>query len=273
MQNEWALKQLIIELGRRIWTRGYVAANDGNISVKISENELLTTSTGVSKGFMTPEMIIKMNMEGKILSSSGKFRPSSEVKMHIEVYRQREDVNAVIHAHPPHCTSFAVAGIPLDKCVLPEAVITLGAVPIAPYGTPSTPEIPDSIKKYIKNSDAVLLANHGALTLGVDLTTAYHRMETLEHSAQIVFQAIQLGNVNMIPSDEVQKLMDVREKMNIPGRINVCHTCSNSGASDGCGENSVTDGNAVTDAGRVLPNDAVQQVTQKVLERLQAQTA
>jgi L-fuculose-phosphate aldolase len=221
--NEWALKQLIIEIGKRLWTRGYVAANDGNITTRIGENEILTTPTGVSKGFMTPDMIIRLDMDGKVLSSGGRFRPSSEVKMHLEVYRQRTDVKAVIHAHPPYCTSFAVAGIPLNKCVLPEAILTLGAVPIATYGTPSTREIPDSIKPLIEKSDAVLLANHGALTMGVDLLTAYHRMETLEHSAYIVFLSIQLGNVNVIPEKEVEKLMELREKMNIPGRINLAN--------------------------------------------------
>lgn len=220
--SEWELKRLILDIGKRIWTRGYVAANDGNITIRIGDNEILTTPTGVSKGFMTPDMIIKMNMDGKVISQSPKFRPSSEVKMHIEVYRQREDIKSVVHAHPPYCTSFAVAGIPLNKCVLPEAVLTLGAVPIAPYGTPSTMEIPDSIKPIIQNSDAVLLANHGALTLGTDLVNAYHRMETLEHSARIVYTAIQLGNVNMIPGEEVKKLMELREKMNIPGRVSIC---------------------------------------------------
>ncbi len=222
VKNEFELKKLIIDIGKRIWTRGYVAANDGNITVKISENEILTTPTGVSKGFMTPDMIIKIDMNGNVISRSSKYKPSSEIKMHLEVYKERNDVNAVIHAHPPYCTSFAVAGIPLDKCVLPEAIITLGAVPIAPYGTPSTMEIPESIKPYIKNSDAILLANHGALTLGPDLITAYYRMETLEHSAHIIFLATQLGNVNILPEKEVKKLMEVREKMNIPGRIMAC---------------------------------------------------
>jgi L-fuculose-phosphate aldolase len=219
--NEWAMKQLILEIGKRLWTKGYIASNDGNITVRLNEKEVLTTPTGVSKGFMTPDMIIKMDMDGKILTPSAKFSPSSEVKMHMEVYRQRQDIKSVVHAHPPYCTSFAVAGIPLNKCVLPEAILTLGAVPIAPYGTPSTREIPDSVKPYVEQSDAILLANHGALTMGVDLLTAYHRMETLEHSAYIVFLAIQLGNVNIIPERQVEKLMELREKMNIPGRINL----------------------------------------------------
>ncbi len=221
--SEWAMKQLILEIGRRLWTRGYVASNDGNITARIGENEILTTPTGVSKGFMTPDMIIRLDMDGKVLSPGGRFKPSSEVKMHLEVYRQRGDVKAVIHAHPPYCTSFAVAGIPLNKCVLPEAILTLGAVPIATYGTPSTREIPDSIKPLIEKSDAVLLANHGALTMGIDLLTAYHRMETLEHSAYIIFLSIQLGNVNVIPEKEVEKLMELRQKMNIPGRINLAN--------------------------------------------------
>jgi len=218
----WQTKQQILDIGKRLWQREFIASNDGNITVRINDNRLLTTPTGVSKGFMTPDMIIEMNMDGKILSASKIYHPSSEVKMHMEVYRQRDDIRSVVHAHPPVCTSFAVAGIPLDKCVLPEAVLTLGAVPIAPYGTPSTMEIPDSIKPYLQKSDAILLANHGALTLGTDLISAYHRMETLEHSARIVFNAIQLGNVNMIPGPEVKKLMELREKMKIAGRITPC---------------------------------------------------
>ena len=239
-QSEWELKQMMIDIGKRIWQRGYVAANDGNFSVRINEKELLTTPTGVSKGFMTPDMIIKMTMDGKVLSQSKKYRPSSEVKMHIEVYQQREDIRSVIHAHPPYCTSFAVAGIPLDKCVLPEAILTIGAVPIAPYGTPSTREIPESIRPGIQNNDAILLANHGALTLGVDLMAAYHRMETLEHTAHIVYLAIGLGNVNMIPPEQVDKLMQLRERMFIPGKVSVCTTNSDNPCTGSCSTDNQT---------------------------------
>ena len=249
--NEWQLKQLILDIGKRLWQREFIASNDGNITVRVGDNRLLTTPTGVSKGFMTMDMIIEMDMDGKVLSQNKKYRPSSEVKMHMEVYRQREDIRSVVHAHPPVCTSFAVAGIPLDKCVLPEAVLTLGAVPIAPYGTPSTMEIPDSIKPYLQKSDAILLANHGALTFGSDLLNAYHKMETLEHSAKIVFTAIQLGNVNMIPGPEVKKLMEIREKLNIPGRVNVC-------AGDGS-----------CDQSHAQPDDnQIAEITRLVMERL-----
>jgi L-fuculose-phosphate aldolase len=209
---------LIIEVGKRLWTRGYVAANDGNISVKISENELLITPTGASKGFMNRDMVIRMTMDGEIISPKNQYSPSSEYKMHTQVYRQRDDINAVVHAHPPYSTAFAVAGISLDKYVLPEAVLTLGSVPVAPYGTPSTDEVPESIKEYIRDNNALLLANHGALTIGVDLMTAYHRMETLEHMAQIMYLANNLGNVNTLSKERIEQLAAVRNGMNIPGK-------------------------------------------------------
>jgi L-fuculose-phosphate aldolase len=222
MAQEFETKELIVEIGRRMWTRGYVASNDGNISVLLNENEVLTTPTGVSKGFMTVDMIIKVDRTGAVLSSHSKFRPSSEIKMHLEVYKQRPDVKAVVHAHPPYATSFAVAGIPLNKCVLPEAVIGIGAVPIAAYGLPSTMEIPEAIREYLPSSDVILLANHGALTLGSDVLNAYHKMETLEHTASIVWKAIQLGSLNVLSEYERDRLMGLREKFNPQGRTAVC---------------------------------------------------
>jgi L-fuculose-phosphate aldolase len=221
MNSEIELVNSILDIGRRLWQRGYIAANDGNITVRINDNQILTTPTGISKGFMSQDMIIRMTMDGEILSPKSLYLPSSEVKMHLQVYKQRDDVNAVVHAHPPFCTGFAVAGIPLDKCILPEAVLTLGSIPIAPYGTPSTQEIPDSIKEHIQNCDAILLANHGALTVGIDLTTAYNRLETLEHTANITYLAMNLGNINTISREQFKKLMDIRKKLNIPGRINI----------------------------------------------------
>ncbi|MBN1625726.1 MAG: class II aldolase/adducin family protein [Deltaproteobacteria bacterium] len=221
MKSEFELKKLILEIGKRLWTRGFVAANDGNISVRTRKNEILITPSGVSKGFMSKDMIISMTMDGDIVSSNNQYRPSSEYKMHAQVYRSRDDINAVVHAHPPYSTAFAVAGIPLDKCALPEAILTLGSVPVAHYGTPSTNEVPDSINEHIKKSDAILLANHGALTAGIDLMTAYHRMETLEHVAHIMYLAHSLGNVNILSKEQIGQLMEVRSRMNIPGRINI----------------------------------------------------
>ena len=224
MASEFELKRQFVEIGKRIWTRGYVASNDGNMSVKINDKEILTTPTGISKGFMTEDMIIKCDLEGNVISGNPKYRPSSEVKMHLQVYKERPDIKSVVHAHPPYATSFAVAGIPLDKCVLPEAIIVIGSVPIAPYGLPSTMEIPDRMSSYIKESDAILLENHGALTLGTDLLNAYHKMETLEHTASIVSKSIQLGNVNIMPGEERDRLMTLREKFNLPGKIATCDT-------------------------------------------------
>lgn len=224
MTGEWQLKNLIVDIGKRIWTRGYVAANDGNITIKLNDNEILTTPTGVSKGFMSTEMIIKVDVNGKVVSGNSAYKPSSEVKMHLEVYKERPDIKSVVHAHPPYCTSFAVAGIPLNKCVLPEAIIVIGAVPIAKYGLPSTMEIPDAIRPHIKTSDAILLENHGALTLGTDLVNAYHKMETLEHTANIVWKAMQLGNLNVLSDYERDRLLALRGNYNLQGRVNVCDT-------------------------------------------------
>jgi len=264
MAREWEVKKLIVEIGQRIWQRGYVAANDGNISVRLNDNELLTSPTGVSKGFMTTEMIIKVDNEGKVISGNSKFRPSSEVKMHLEVYKERPDIKSVVHAHPPYCTSFAVAGIPLNKCVLPEAIIIIGSVPTAKYGLPSTMEIPDSIRPFIKSSDAILLENHGALTLGSDLTNAYYKMETLEHTAQIVWNAIQLGNVNVLPEGERDRLMTLREKFNIPGAITICDTTPMfTGAKSDLKSNK-----AASSSFKGVSDETIREITKRVIDKL-----
>ena len=220
--SEWEIKKLLVEIGRRVWARGYVAANDGNFSVRLSENRILTTPTGVSKGFMSTEMIVKVDAQGKVIEGSHRYKPSSELPMHLEVYRQRPDVQAVVHAHPPYATSFAVAGIPLDRCVLPEAVLTLGAVPVAPFALPSTEEVPLSIRELIRETDVILLENHGALTVGPDFQSAYFKMETLEHAAHIIWNALQLGKVNELSAENRDRLFDLREKFNIQGKILSC---------------------------------------------------
>ena len=147
MVNEYEIKKQICDIGRRIYSRNMVAANDGNISVKLNDNEFLCTPTGVSKGFMTPEYICKVDREGNVIQANPGFKPSSEIKMHMRVYEKRPDVGSVVHAHPIYATSFAIAGIPLTQPIMPEAVISLGCVPIAEYGTPSTMEIPEAMIK------------------------------------------------------------------------------------------------------------------------------
>lgn len=164
MQSEMDIKIEMCEIGKRVYNRGMVAANDGNFSVKLSENEFLCTPTGVSKGFMTPEYICKVDAEGNAIEANEGFKPSSEIKMHMRVYKEREDVKAVVHAHPMYATTFAVCGLPLTEPIMPEAVLSLGTVPLAKYGTPSTMEIPDAVSEYLPYYDAVLLENHGALS-------------------------------------------------------------------------------------------------------------
>ncbi|MEC1524164.1 class II aldolase/adducin family protein [Neobacillus niacini] len=207
-------KEMICEIGRRVYNRNYVAANDGNISVKVGPNEIWTTPTGVSKGYMTPDMMVKMDLSGKVLA--GDLKPSSEVKMHLRVYNENPEVNAVVHAHPPIATSFAIAGTPLDKPVLPEAIVLLGNVPVAPYALPGTQEVPDSIAPYCNTHNAVLLANHGALTWGRDLMEAYFRMESLEHYANILMHSTYiLKKANELNNAQIADLIKIRESMGI----------------------------------------------------------
>ena len=216
--NEFEVRKLMCEIGKRVYNRGMVAANDGNFSCKIGPNEILCTPTGVSKGFMTPNMICKIDLKGNVLQTDGVHKPSSEIKMHLRVYEKREDVNAVIHAHPMYATAHAIAGIPLDKQIMPEATIFLGEVPIAPYGLPSTMEIPDAIEPFFDTHDAVLLANHGALSWGIDLMGAYFKMESLEFYAELAYRAQMLGGAKELPRHEVKRLVELRKSFNVPGK-------------------------------------------------------
>ena len=242
-----------------------VAANDGNISVKLNDNEFLCTPTGVSKGFMTPEYICKVDANGNVIQANGAFKPSSEIKMHMRVYQKRPDVQSVVHAHPIYATSFAIAGIPLTQPIMPEAVIALGCVPIAEYGTPSTNEIPDAVEKYLPYYDAVLLESHGALTYSDSLLNAYHKMESVEFYAELLFKSRQLGGPKVFSEERVQQLYEIRRKFGMKGKHpadlcpNVkdgkssCHNCGN----DGCPSAQVS-GN----------EELIAAITKKVMEQL-----
>ncbi len=204
------LKAEIIKVGRMMYERGYIAANDGNISARVDKKRILITPTRMGKGFMKPKDLILVDVNGRPLSGTRK--PSSECDFHVKIYRDRPDVNSVCHAHPPYATGFAVAGIPLDKMILPEVIIRLGIVPIVEYGTPGHSELYDQIHKKLKNHDAFLLANHGALTVGNSVMDAYDKMETLEHAAMIQFIAHLLGKVNTLDTNQVEKLIPLRDK-------------------------------------------------------------
>jgi L-fuculose-phosphate aldolase len=210
----------IVEVGRRLWERSYVASNDGNISVRLDDARIITTPTAVSKGFMTPDMMVITDLDGTKIS--GGRSASSELKMHLEVYRHRPDVRAVVHAHPPTATGFAVAGIPLDRAVLAEVITTLGSIPIAEYATPSTEELPAAVRRYIKAHDGLLLANHGALAVAGDVFGAYYRMETIEHFARISLVARTLGREHLLSREEVDRLQGLRGMYGIAAPAPIC---------------------------------------------------
>lgn len=218
MKTEMDIKKEMCEIGKRVYDRGMVAANDGNFSVKLNEREYLCTPTGVSKGFMTPEFICKVDEKGNVLEANEGFRPSSEIKMHLRVYEERPDVCAVVHAHPMYATSFAIAGMGLTAKIMPEAVISLGEVPLTPYGTPSTMEIPDAISPFLQDYDAVLLANHGALSYAGTLLDAYHKMESVEFYARLLYQARMLGGAKEFSDEQVERLYEIRRQFGLPGR-------------------------------------------------------
>ncbi|EGL82400.1 class II aldolase/adducin family protein [Caldalkalibacillus thermarum TA2.A1] len=212
--SDFEAKKLICEIGKRMYNKNFVAANDGNISVKVGPETIWSTPTGVSKGFMTPDMMVKMDLSGKVLA--GKMKPSSEIKMHLRVYQENPEVNAVVHAHPPVATSFAIAGMSLEKPISPEAVVLLGKVPVASYATPGTEEVPESIAPYCKEYNAVLLANHGALTWGRDIFEAYYRMESLEHYALMLMYSNNIINrANELNCSQISDLINIRERLGI----------------------------------------------------------
>jgi L-fuculose-phosphate aldolase len=211
------IREQMCDIGRRVWQQGWAAANDGNFTVKLGEDLFMATPTGTSKGFLTPEMLILVDSKCRPLEDS-KWRPSSELPMHMRCYKERPDIGAAVHAHPPVSTAFAVAHIPLDGYLMPEAILTLGSVPIAPYGCPSTDEIPDAVAPFLQEHDAVLLENHGAITVGADLMTAYYRMETLEYFAKLTMNTITIGKAYELSQDRLEELMELRKRFGFTGR-------------------------------------------------------
>ncbi|MCF0145713.1 MAG: class II aldolase/adducin family protein [Eubacterium sp.] len=216
--EEYKAKEEICAIGKRILASGMVAANDGNISVRLSKHEILCTPTGVSKGYMKPEMICKVDEKGNLLEAEGGYRPSSEVKMHLRVYEKRPDVTAVVHTHAPFATTFAIMGTPIDEPITTEAVVSLGEVPLAPFALPGTMEVPDSIEPFLQDYDAVLLRNHGVLTYSETLEEAYLKMEEVEFFARLVYQTKMLGGAKPFKEDVIQKLYDIRRNSGMKGR-------------------------------------------------------
>jgi L-fuculose-phosphate aldolase len=212
---EEKLRRDIVEVGRRMYARHLISGGDGNVSVLREDGLIMATPTGMCKGFLEPDDIVVTDINGKKVY--GKREASSELLMHISCYKNRPDIRSVVHAHPPTCTGFAVAGMSLDKALLAEVIVTFGCIPVAPYGTPSTNELAGSVEEYIKKHDALLLANHGALTVGHELFSTYFKMETLEHFAKINLIAKMLGRENVLPAEEVSKLAALRARYGIVG--------------------------------------------------------
>lgn len=215
-QKEAALREEVVRVCRLMWEKGLVAASDGNVSVRLGDGHLLTTPSGVSKGFLSPSDVVLIDMEGKPVRQPGQGKnlpqPSSEILLHLEVYRQRPDVQAVVHAHPPLAIAFTIAGVSLTQCVLPEVVVNLGSIPTTAYATPASAEGPVVIRELIRDHDALIIDRHGSVTVGQTLFEAYMKLEKIEHLAQVTLAARQLGRVTELPPEEVRKLVAARRK-------------------------------------------------------------
>jgi L-fuculose-phosphate aldolase len=205
---ECELRRQICSIGRRMYGRGLVVACEGNLSARLDPERILVTPTGVCKGHLAPHDLLVTDPSGAVLYGTG--RPSSEILMHLLFYTLRPDVHAVCHAHPPTATGFAAAGRAMEEAVLPEVIMDLGSIPLAPYGTPGTRELCKGLQPLIPKHDAVLLENHGVVTCGQDLTTAYQRMETVEQFARILLTAECLGGPHLLSRADLQKLIATR---------------------------------------------------------------
>ena len=266
---EHELRQEMVRIGRLMWERGYVAATDGNLSARLGNERLLVTATGHSKGSLSVDDLVILDLDGEpVASYRGRGqRPSSEILMHLEVYRQRPDVGAIVHAHPPVATAFSIAGVSLARCVLPEVVITLGSIPTAEYATPGTTDVSLSIREAIRDHDALILAHHGSLTVGETLWEAYLRLEKVEHTAQITLVAHQLGQVHTLSPQAVEQLVQKRQQLLREQGRDVCADC------DVC----VLDGaSALPDpgAGGGAPGEEllIRQISRAVLKNLEGES-
>jgi L-fuculose-phosphate aldolase len=210
--TDWEVRRQIVSIGKKLYDQGLVAATDGNISFKLKTNKIIITPGGHCLGTLDFNHMVHVDGKGK--HSSGELEPSSELPMHLEIYKQRPDVNAVIHAHPPITTAFTLVGENLSEPVLPEVILFFGEIPVAPYATPSTIESAQSINGLIQKNDAIVLDHHGAVTVGDTLKDAYCKMEKLEQSAKILYAAKQLGEIKPLSQEDLTKLLSLRAQYN-----------------------------------------------------------
>lgn len=221
--REWEIKELLCDIGRRVYQREFVAANDGNFSVRLPDNTILATPTLVSKGYMTPEDIIKIDMDGNVIE--GRKKPTSETRMHIFVYKNRSDINAIVHAHPPYATAWAIVGEQLPKCVMPEVEVLIGEIPITEYAPPGSQALAESLKTFIEKHYVFLLSNHGVLATGRDLMEAHFRMEIVEHYCKILMLAKQIGQIRKLSPEQMRHIFDIKKDIGVSdSRLN-CENC------------------------------------------------
>jgi L-fuculose-phosphate aldolase len=227
--NEYKIKEQMCEIGRRLYQRGFAAANDGNITVRLNDREILCTPTMVSKGYMKPEDICKVDYDGKQLAGTRK--RTSEVLLHLVVYKLNPNVQAVVHCHPPHATAFAVAHEPIPKCILPEVEVFLGEVPIARYETPGGQKFADTIAPYVKDCNTILLANHGTVSFGPTLENAYFNTEIIDAYCRILILSRMLGRVNYFSEDQTRELLALKKRLgydDVRFRDDDCQMCGDS---------------------------------------------
>ncbi len=220
--DEQTARREIVRVGQLMYERSYVVSSDGNVSVRLDDGRIVATPTMTSKGRMTEDSLAVTDIEGKPLSDK---KASSELAMHLLIYKERKDVRAVCHAHPPHGTAFAVAGLAIDQPILSEVILTLGCVPLADYGTPSTSELTEAMRPLVKHHNALLMANHGAVAYGADLWQAFDRLETLEHTARIAILSRLLGGSKNLPVNAIEKLINVREAAGYLDQNARCQAC------------------------------------------------
>jgi len=237
--EERTIRQEIVEVCRLMYQRHLIAASDGNVSARWGEDYLITTPTGRYKGFLRPEEMVVTDLEGQLapgdVAPHNGHRPSAELRLHLEVYRQRPDVRAVVHAHPPITTALTVAGVSLAACVLPETLVTLGQIVTTQYATPTSAQGPEVIRPYIRDHDALVLDRHGAVTVGDSVFSAYAHMEKVENTAEVIMMARLLGHVKTLPVDEVRRLSAMRDAALRPGRTFAGPDCDLCGACEGLG--------------------------------------
>ncbi len=241
MTNAWTsgihdrkLKEQICEIGRRVYDRGFAAANDGNISIRVGENAVLCTPTMICKGFMTPEDICAVDMDGNQIA--GKRKRTSEILLHLTIMKERPDVKAAVHCHPPHATAFAVAREPIPQCVLPEVEVFMGEIPMAPYETPGGQKFADTVLPFLKSTSTIILNNHGTVSFGKDLQEAYWKTEILDAYCRILLLAKQLGPINYFSETETRELLDLKQRLGFDDprfHAEDCDLCGNSAFREG----------------------------------------